>query len=158
MPLGGETNQGVTVSLRTFVIVLATVAATALVLAVLLIGWALGKLRQKKLRVPPDADFFTTIRAVPLPLLIGLDLLDLGLDVLSAPIIWFILNRLQLQKLRNVATIEALIPISAPIPTLTIAWLLARFFKLGLPRDPNVIETERVAPGRYAARPPKPPG
>jgi len=144
------------VSLRTFVIILAVVAATALVLAALLIGWALGQLRRKKLRVPPDADFFATVRAVPLPLLVGLDLLDLGLDVFSAPIIWFILNRLQLQKLRNVATIEALIPISAPIPTLTIAWLLARIFKLGLPKDPNVIETERVGPGRYAARPPKP--
>lgn len=145
-------------SLRTFVIILAVIALTAVVLAALLIGWGLGKLRERKLRVPPGADFFTTVRAVPLPLLVGLDLLDLGLDVFSAPIIWFILNRLKLQKLRNVATVEALIPFSAPIPTLTVAWLLARFFKLGRPHDPDVIETEQVGPGRYVARPaPEPP-
>ena len=140
-------------SLRTFVILIAVILGTAVALAAALIAWALGRLRRTRLRVPPGADFFTTVRAVPLPLLVGLDLLDLGLDVFSAPIIWLILNRLKLQKLRNVATIEALIPISAPIPTLTIAWLLARLFKLGLPRDPGVLETEEVAPGRYAVRP-----
>jgi hypothetical protein len=140
-------------SLRTFVIVVAVILAAAIVSGALLIGWALGKLREKRLRVPAGADFFTTVRNVPLPLLIGLDLLDLGLDVFSAPIIWFILNRLKLQKLRNVATVEALIPFSAPIPTLTIAWLLARFFGFGRSHDPSVIETEQVAPGRYEARP-----
>jgi len=141
------------VSLKAFVIVIAVILAAAIVSGALLVGWALGKLREKKLRVPPGADFFSTVRAVPLPLLVGLDLLDLGLDVFSAPIIWFILNRLKLQKLRNVATVEALIPFSAPIPTLTIAWLLARFFGFGRAHDPNVIETEQVAPGRYEARP-----
>jgi hypothetical protein len=141
------------VSLKAFVIVIAVILAAAIVSGALLVGWALGKLREKKLRVPPGADFFSTVRAVPLPLLVGLDLLDLGLDVFSAPIIWFILNRLKLQKLRNVATVEALIPFSAPIPTLTIAWLLARFFGFGRAHDPNVIETVEVAPGRYEARP-----
>jgi len=157
MPLRGEAPEpdrpGETVSLKAFVITLAVILAAAAVSGALLVGWALGKLREKRLRVPPGADFFTTVRAVPLPLLVGLDLLDLGLDVFSAPIIWFILNRLKLQKLRNVATVEALIPISAPIPTLTIAWILARFFGFGRPHDPNVIETVEVAPGRYEARP-----
>ncbi len=143
-------------SLRTFVILIAAILATAAISGTLLVGWALGKLREKRLRVPPGADFFTTVRAVPLPLLIGLDLLDLGLDVFSAPIIWFVLNRLKLQKLRNVATIEALIPFSAPIPTLTIAWLLARFFGFGRTHDPNVIDTVEVAPGRYEPRPVSP--
>jgi hypothetical protein len=157
MPLRGV-SEVTTVSLRTFVIVLALILVAAIVSGALLVGWALGKLREKRLRVPPGADFFTTVRAVPLPLLVGIDLLDLGLDVFSAPIIWFILNRLKLQKLRNVATIEALIPFSAPIPTLTIAWILARFFGFGRPHDPNVIETEQVAPGRYEARPVRPAG
>src|SRR5262249_3903925 len=85
------------VSLKAFVIALAVILAAAVVSGMLLVGWALGKLREKRLRVPPGADFFSTVRAVPLPLLVGLDLLDLGLDVFSAPIIWFILNRLKLQ-------------------------------------------------------------
>jgi hypothetical protein len=144
--------RGTKVSLREFVIIVALVLAAAAALGAALIGWGLGKLRQKKLRVPPGADFFTTVRAVPLPLLIGLDLLDLGLDVFSAPIIWFVLNRLKLQKLRNVATFEALIPFTNVIPTLTVAWLLAHLFQWGQPYDPDVIETERVGPGRYAAR------
>lgn len=143
-------------SLRTVVIILVLFLAAAAGLGALLIGWALGKLREKKLRVPAGADFFTTVRAVPLPLLVGLDLLDLGLDVFSAPIIWFVLNRLKLQKLRNVATIEALIPFTNVLPTLTVAWLLAHLFKLGRPYDPDVIETQQVAPGRYEPLRPAP--
>ena len=73
--------------------------------------------------------------------------------MLSAPILWLILNRYNLQALRNVATIEALIPISGPIPTLTLGWIAARVLKLGQPYDPNVIETERVGPNEYVARP-----
>jgi len=142
--------------LRTVVEVLGALFLIALVLAVWLLAWALKRLRERRIRVAPDADFFTTLRAVPLALVVGLDLLDFGLEIFSTPIIWFILNRLKLQKLRDVATIEALIPISGPIPTLTIAWLLARFFKLGRPYDPNVIETERVGPDSYVARPPRP--
>lgn len=140
-------------SLQNFVIVVSVFLLAAAVLGALLIGWALGKLREKKLRVPAGADYFTTVRAVPLPLLIGLDLLDFGLDVFSAPIIWFVLNRLKLQKLRNVATVEALIPFTNVLPTLTVSWLLARFFGFGRPYDPDVIETREVAPGRYEARP-----
>jgi hypothetical protein len=77
----------------------------------------------------------------------------LALDVFSAPIIWMILNRFGLQALRNVATIEALIPISGPVPTLTLAWLAARIFKLGEPYDPDLIETRQVGPDSYAPRP-----
>jgi hypothetical protein len=131
------------------------VAVVALILAALVLAVAFRMLR--RVRVPPNADFFTTVRAVPLALVAGLDLLDLGLDVFSAPIIWFILNRFGLQALRNVATIEALIPISAPIPTLTLAWLAARLFNLGQPgleqpHDPDIIETQRIGPDSYVPR------
>lgn len=132
---------------------LATVAAIALILAGIALAWAFHVLRRIRLRVPPHADFFTTVRAVPLSLVVGLDLLDLALDVFSAPIIWVILSRFGLQALRNVATIEALIPISAPIPTLTIAWLAARIFHLGEPHDPDLIETRQIGPDSYAPRP-----
>lgn len=131
--------------------VLIVFVVAVLILAALVLVWAVRSLR--RVRVPPDADFFTAVRAVPLSLMIGLDLLDLALDSLSAPIIWLILNRYGLQALRNVAAVEALIPITGPIPTLTLAWLAARMFNLGQPYDPNVIETRRVGPDQYAPRP-----
>ena len=130
---------------------LLAIAVVALILAGIVLAWAFRALR--KVRVPANADFFSTVRAVPLSLVVGLDLLDLALDSFSAPIIWFILNRYGLQALRNVATVEALIPITGPIPTLTIAWGAARLFNLGQPYDPNLIETRQVGPDRYAPRP-----
>ena len=129
---------------------LIVIAVTALVLSALVLAFAIRALR--RVRVPPNADFFTTVRAVPLSLVVGLDLLDLALDSFSAPIIWLILNRYGLKALRNVGTVEALIPITGPIPTLTLAWLAARIFKLVQTYDPNVIETRRIEPDRYVPR------
>jgi hypothetical protein len=137
--------------LQTLLKFLGIIIVVALALAAGFLVVAIRKLR--RIRLPPDADFFTAVRAVPLSLVVGLDLLDLGLDSFSTPIIWFILNRSGLQALRNVASFEALIPFSGPIPTMTMAWCAARIFKLGQPYDPSVIETERIGPGRYAPRP-----
>lgn len=137
--------------LQTILKVLGVIAVIALVLAAAVLAVAIRKL--KRIRLPPDADFFTTIRAVPLSLAVGLDLLDLGLDVFSTPVIWWLLNRTGLQALRNVASFEALLPFTGPVPTLTIAWFAARWLNLGQPYDPDVIEAQRVAPGRYVARP-----
>jgi hypothetical protein len=130
--------------------IFAVIAVVALILAGLVLTYAVRKLRQ--IRLPADADFFTAIRAVPLSLVVGLDLLDLALDVFSAPIMWVLLNRTGLQALRNTAAIEALIPITGPIPTLTIAWIAARVLKLGRAYDPNVIETRKVGPNEYTPR------
>src|SRR5919106_909187 len=137
--------------LQTVLKILGIVALVSVTLAAGILFVAIRKLR--RIRVPKDADFFTAVRAVPLSLMVGLDLLDLGLDSLSTPIIWFILNRSGLQALRNVASFEALIPFSGPIPTMTLAWIAARLFNLGELPDPNVIETERIGPGQYAPRP-----
>jgi len=137
--------------LKTLLQVLGVIALAALVLAGIVLLQAFRKLRN--IRVPEDADFFTTARAVPLSLMVGLDLLDLGLDMASAPIIWFILRRYNLHALRNVASFEALVPFTGPIPTLTLAWFAARFLNLGKPYDPNVIETERIGPNEYVPRP-----
>jgi hypothetical protein len=149
-----DLNPSLNVDWSALLKVLSVVAVVALILATFVLAWAFRVLSRIRLRVPQNADFFTTVRAVPLSLVVGLDLLDLALDVFSAPIIWYILNRFGLQALRNVATIEALIPISGPIPTLTIAWFAARIFQLGTPHDPDVIETRQVGPGSYAPRPP----
>jgi hypothetical protein len=131
--------------------IFAVVALIALVLAAVALAVAIRKLR--RIRLPADADFFTAVRAVPLSLVVGLDLLDLALDVFSAPIMWVVLNRTGLQALRNTAAIEALIPVTGPIPTLTLAWFAARLFKLGRAYDPDVIETVQVGPNEFAPRP-----
>ena len=128
--------------------VLGVVALLALVLSGFVLAVAYRKLR--RLKLVRDADFFTTIRAVPLSLVVGLDLLDFALDIFSTPIIWFLLNRLGLKALRDVATIEAIIPVSNVIPTLTIAWFVARKFDLGKPYDPNVIDAQQIGPDEYA--------
>jgi hypothetical protein len=138
------------VDLRDFLAALAVVALLALALAAAVLYRAWRKLR--RIRIAADADFFTTVRAVPLSLVVGLDLLDLGLDVFSTPITWLLLDRLGLKALRNVATVKAAIPLGDMIPALTIAWLAARYFKLGHAPDPKLIETERIGPGSYAPR------
>lgn len=109
------------------VLLLAAVGALA---AAGLLLWHVYR-RLSRLKVPPGADFFTTLRAVPLTLVVALDLLDFALDFLAVPIVWVVLSRLKLERLRDVATIEALIPLTQPIPLLTLAWLAARWLKLG---------------------------
>lgn len=106
-------------------------AAMAIALLIAAIGLLLMARRIQQLRIPANADYFTTLRYVPLGLAIVLDLLDFGLDVLAAPIAWVVLNRLGLQGLRNKAVIEALIPFTQPIPTFTLSWFAARALKLG---------------------------
>ncbi|MCU0493162.1 MAG: hypothetical protein MUD01_16375 [Chloroflexaceae bacterium] len=105
--------------------------AMGICLLVALVGLALIYRSMRQLRVPPEAGFFTTLRHVPLVLVVLLDLLDFGLDVFSAPLVWLVLDRMGLPALRNKAAIEALIPFSGPIPTFTLAWLAVRFLKLG---------------------------
>jgi hypothetical protein len=138
-------------NLRTVLEIFGVIALVALVLAAA--GLALAWRRLRRMRFPRDADFFTTVRAVPLSLVVGLDLLDLALDVLSGPIVWVFLDRLGLRALRNVATYKALVPVANVVPLLTLSWIAARLFQLGRRIDPEVIETEQVGEGRYEARP-----
>ena len=136
--------------LQTIGQVLLSVALIAVVLGALVMFVAYRKLRA--LRVPPGADFWTTMRYVPISLVIALDLLDLGLDFLSTPIDWLILSRFNLQALRNVAVVEAIIPFTQPVPTLTIAWFAARALNMGQAPQAGVLETEEVGPGEYRLR------
>jgi hypothetical protein len=131
-------------------LVLLAVAVLSVGVAVLLVALTYRRLRQ--LRLPLDAGFWTTVQAVPLALVVALDLLDLSLDFLSAPIVWWVLGRLRLQGLREVATLHALVPFTGPLPVLTLAWIVARFLEPGPPEDPSLIETEEVAPGRFEPR------
>lgn len=132
--------------LRTF----AAVFAVATVLG--LLGLLLIHRRLRGLQVPPNASFATTLRAVPFALVVVLDLLDLGLDVFSAPIIWLILSRYNLQNLRNFGAIEALIPFTGPVPTLSLAWIGVRMLGLGERYSGTTIDAEEVEPGHYTPR------
>ena len=84
----------------------------------------------RKISVPPDAGFVQTLRLMPVSVAIAIDLLDLSLDVLAAPIAWIILDRLGLKALRAVSAVEAMIPGTQIIPLLTILWFGVRIFRI----------------------------
>ena len=131
-----------------------TFAMVLLIAALLgLVGLVLIHRSLRRLRVPPDAGFATTLRMVPLPVVLVLDLLDFGLDVFATPIIWVVLSRYNLQALRNVAAVEALVPFTQLVPSLTVAWFAVRLLGLGKPvRAGTIIDTEEHSPGHYVPR------
>jgi hypothetical protein len=88
-------------------------------------------LRVRRINLPPDADWVTAMHATPFVVVLMLDLLDFGLDFLSAPFAWALLSYLGLKPLRTVATVESLIPGTQFLPTMTTAWVIARFMKRG---------------------------
>lgn len=113
---------------NTLALILALMGASVVVA---LLGLLLLMRSVRRLGIPRDADFFTTLRMTPFALVVLLDLLDFGLDFFSAPLLWVILDRMGLPSLRNRATVEALIPVTGPIPTFTICWVAARVLNLG---------------------------
>jgi hypothetical protein len=132
---------------------LVTFGIVFVVAAVLgLAGLLLLHRRLRRLNLPSDASLATTLRAVPLSLVVALDLLDLGLDVFATPIVWLVLSRYRLQALRNVAALEAIIPLTQVVPTLTVAWLAVRIFRLGDSPDSMILDAEERSPGRYEPR------
>ena len=130
--------------------IVAVVMVVAAVLGVC--GLLLLHRRLRRLRVPPGASFATTLRIVPLALVVVLDLLDLGFDMFAAPLVWIVLSRYRLQALRNTAAVEALIPFTQALPTLTVAWLAVHIFNLGDVPRADLIETEERVPRRYEPR------
>ena len=122
-------------TLNTVLVIVLALMGVSVVIALL---GLLGLVRRiRRLRISPDAGFFATLRAVPLSLVVLLDLLDFGLDIFSAPIIWIILDRMGLPNLRNKATIEALIPVTNVLPTFTLCWFAARLLHRGDPSWPS---------------------
>ncbi len=98
----------------------------SLLLAILLFVLVIRRLG--RLNIPPNASFAETLAYTPFLVVVFVDLLDWGLDILAAPFSWVVLDRLGLKALRNVAALEALIPFTQPIPTLTAAWFWVRLF------------------------------
>lgn len=129
-----------TEDIRQFLTILGIVAGVSLLLAIVVGVWVFSTIR--KIHLPPDADFFTAMRHTPFSVVLLLDLLDLGLDFLSAPIAWAILDRLGLKPLRGVSIIETLIPGTQAIPTMTLAWFLSRILR----NPPSFPPVERRLP------------
>jgi hypothetical protein len=111
--------------------------AIAFALAILLLLFIVWRIR--RINLPPDADWITAMRATPLVVVVMLDLLDFSLDFLSAPFAWMLLSYLGLKPLRTVTVIESLIPGTQFLPTMTAAWVLARFMKREQLQAPNLI-------------------
>ena len=107
--------------------VLLLFSGIALLLAVVLGLWVWR--RVQRLHIPAEATFWQTLRLTPLSVVLLLDLLDMGLDIFSAPITWVLLERLGLRSLRLVTASEAILPGTQFLPTMTVAWLLARTFR-----------------------------
>jgi hypothetical protein len=89
-----------------------------------LLAWVIITFRRVDL--PEGTGFWDALRLTPLSVVLLLDLLDLILDIFSAPLTWVILSYLGLEPLRGIAVLEAFIPGTGFIPTLTLAWIAAR--------------------------------
>lgn len=116
-----------TIDLRDVIATLGIIIGIGLLLALILLAYVLWRVR--RINLPPNADFFTALRHTPISVVILLDLLDLSLDFLSAPFAWVILGKLGLEPLRAVSVIESFIPGTQMLPTMTLAWIVARLWK-----------------------------
>jgi len=123
---------------RTWLLGGVLIAGAGLGLALALLAWVLWRVR--RIQLPEGAGFLTALRATPLIVVILLDLLDMSLDFLSAPIAWTLLGHLGLSPLRGVTVVESLIPGTQLIPTMTISWIFARLFVSETVEDENIVE------------------
>jgi hypothetical protein len=112
--------------LRTLLLYLGLSMLVALILALVLFLITLRRMRN--IKIPPGAGFAETLAHTPFAVVIIVDLLDFGLDVLAAPFTWVLLDRWGLKALRGVSTVEALLPFTQAIPTMTISWIWVRLF------------------------------
>lgn len=99
----------------------------SLLLAIILFVTVIRQLQ--RIEIPADAGFQETLLHTPFLVVIFIDLLDFGLDFLAAPFAWVILDRLGLRALRGVSVVEAAIPLTQGIPTMTLCWVGARLFR-----------------------------
>jgi hypothetical protein len=113
-------------TVRTLGFYLLGAMAVSLILALLLLLVVIRQVR--RIDVPPDAGFAETLSYTPLVVVIFIDLLDFALDFLAAPFAWVILDRLGLKALRGVSAVEAIIPLTQVIPTMTLCWVWVRLF------------------------------
>ena len=120
------TPEAVTEFLRNFGLIIGAVILVSLTIVTLLFIVAIRQVRH--IDVPPGAGFGETLLHTPFVVVIMIDLLDATLDIFAAPIAWVMLDYLGLKALRAVSTLEALIPLTQWLPTMTAAWIWVRIF------------------------------
>jgi hypothetical protein len=118
-----------TEQLQTVGLILLASMLVGLTLAALILWIAARQLR--RIHIPTGADFTETMRHTPLLVVLGVDLLDLSLDFLSAPIAWVILDRLGLKALRGISVVQAAVPGTQILPLMTLTWIAVRLFVPG---------------------------
>ena len=128
----------VEINWRTWLLAFLLIAGAILSLALVLLAWVLWRVR--RIQLPEGASFLAALRATPLVVVILLDLLDMSLDFLSAPISWTLLGHLGLSPLRGVTVVESLIPGTQLLPTMTASWIFARLFASETTGDENIVE------------------
>lgn len=118
-------------------ILIAILMAAAALIGLGLTVSGIARFRRSNPAGGSEAGFADTLRRAPLRLCVGLDLLDLGLDVFAAPLAWLLLDRSGLKPLRGVAAVEAVIPFTQAIPLMTLCWLGVRLSdRLGISIGP----------------------
>jgi len=123
---------------RTWLLAFVLIAGAGLALALVLLAWILWRVR--RIQLPEGTGFLTALHATPLIVVILLDLLDMSLDFLSAPISWTLLGHLGLSPLRGVTMVESLIPGTQLLPTMTVSWIFARLFVREATVDENIVD------------------
>ena len=106
------------------------VVGIGLLLSIVLLVWVMRKV--KRINLPVDAGPVAALQATPFGVVVLLDLLDLTLDFLAAPLAWTLLSRLGLLPLRAVTVLWTLIPGTQVLPIMTMAWLVVRLGKIKL--------------------------
>lgn len=109
-----------------YVLKITLIAGIVGLLSAAALAW-LSYWQLRKLKIE-GSGFFVILRQTPIFVPLALDALDLGLDVLSAPLSWLLLARLGLSGLQFVSVIEGLIPGTQLIPFMTLCWLGVRLY------------------------------
>jgi len=92
--------------------------------ALVLLVWIVWQV--KRIELPPEADFQTALLHTPFVVVLVLDLLDISLNFMSAPVGWAILTYLGLRPLRGITVVEGVLPGTELVPTMTVAWVAVR--------------------------------
>ena len=115
------------IELRQALLLFLLVMATGLLFSLVLLVWVIWKV--KRINLPLDAGPVAALQATPFGVVVLLDLLDLSLDFLAAPLAWTLLSYLGLLPLRAVTVLWTLIPGTQALPIMTLAWLVVRLGK-----------------------------
>lgn len=117
--------------LRELLYLFLIVISIGLVLSLILLVWVIWKV--KRINLPADAGPISALLATPLGVVVLLDLLDLTLDFLAAPLAWTLLTYLGLRPLRGVTLLWVLIPGTQVLPIMSVSWVFVRMMR-SLPR------------------------